>query len=1239
MSEHPYPGLRPFHRDESDIFFGREEQVDRLLEKLGEQHFIAVVGPSGYGKSSLVRTGLLAGLETGFLSSAGARWAIADMRPGDRPFARLAAALLEDSALEEAYGADFTDVDVGVASAFLEASLRRGPGSLQELLDDNPLSEGTRLLLLVDQFEEIIRYHQHGEEEAAAFVALLLKASQDERIYVLLTMRTDYLGHCAHFHGLPEAINKSLFLTPRLDREQLTEAIRLPAKVFDGEVEPALVTRLLNDAGDDPDQLPLLQHTLMRMWDSADDHALTLNHYLRLGGLKRALSDHAQEAYKELNENQQDIAQTLFRTLTEGGSDQRDTRRPVALAEVAEIAGVDAAEIAGIVEVFRKPGRNFLTPPVGTELNPDTVLDISHESLIRQWQTLNDWVTAEAESAEIYSRLERDARDWRDIGGALRVPPRLDMDLRWKEDEAPTSAWAARYGGDFDLAMEFLAASERRHREDEERERRKVEEERQRKEEARQRELDAARELAAERERAVQAESQRAETQARAAKRLGRLSIGLVVVVLLAAVAGLYAWTQQQVAESSEERRTTELFQSQLTHASLLARGEDFAAARSVLDQTRELDAKVSPERRHARNFLAWYVDLMGGESQQVYEGAGAPLFSVAVSSDGRILATSGEEGALVLFDVESGEVLQRLDGHIGDVNDVVFHPEGRWLASAGVDRQIIRWSLPAEAGPAEMLQTWEAPASVWALAVSPDGTLLASGSQDGAISLWQAETGELVRRLEGHSDVIAVGGIAFSPLGERLASASYDGTARVWDVATGESLSVLSKDTGVVDTVAFSPDGTTLATTSADRRIVLWDLESGQPLQMLMGHRNDVYSVGFLASPSPSRIGATGATGDVTLLVSTGRDRTLRVWDLESGLVLKVLQGHSASVSNLAVHAGRGEVEGVEAFTASNDGTVRRWDIAPSPFQRLVALPGSAWASAISPDGNSVAVGFESGALRVYSLPDGELLWERESAHIAGITRLGFNADGVLLASASLDDTAKLWAVGPDGSVEERQIFTGHTDSVNDLDFSPDGATLATASHDGKVGLFTVGTEEKQFFDAHDGRVVASVSFDGSGTRLLSVSIDGAARLWDVTTDPPIPTREFPKSADMLASVTFSPDGRSIAIAGRDQTVRVYSTHDAQPQHHLMGHESTVMRAIFSPDGQTLATVSADATVRLWDMATGGELFKLRLPTNQATTVPLWDFDFRCTPTGCWVAVPLTRGKLALYDLGRIYD
>jgi len=456
----PYPGLRPFRITESDIFFGRERQTDQLLQRLSVRRFLAVTGPSGCGKSSLVKAGMLPALNAGFLATAGPRWRVCQMRPGARPLARLAECLARPGVL----GPDRSGPG---DLPFVEAALRRGPLGLAEVVGESDALRGANLLVLVDQFEEIFRYREQTDrDEADAFVELLLTSAlrAELPIHVVITMRSDYLGDCALFQGLPEAINDGQYLTPRLTREECRSAIVGPAKVFGGEVDEVLVNRLLNDFGPDPDQLPLLQHALMRMWNRATSRAgiegrggprVTTADYESVGGLSRALSSHADEALAELSPEQLCIAQVMFRRLTERLHGKRDTRAPARFVDVAAVAGVDAASVAAVVEVFQRANRSFIT-------ESGEMLDISHESLIRQWETLARWVEQEAESAAMYRRLRETAHLWRQDKAGAWGEPDLGHAVRWRNQEKPTVAWASRYGDadDFPVAMSFLRASE-----------------------------------------------------------------------------------------------------------------------------------------------------------------------------------------------------------------------------------------------------------------------------------------------------------------------------------------------------------------------------------------------------------------------------------------------------------------------------------------------------------------------------------------------------------------------------------------------------------------------------------------------------------------------------------------------------------------------------------------------------------------------------------------------------------
>jgi hypothetical protein len=455
----PYPGLRAFESDEADIFFGRERQVDAMIDRLARCRLLAVTGASGCGKSSLVRAGLLEALEIGLLAAAGPIWRFAIMRPREHPMAELASALLE------ALGGDASME----ASALRRAALDRGPLSLVEELRERPLSEHANLLILVDQFEELFRYRDlASHEEAEAFVALLLAtAGQRELpIYIVLTMRSDFFGECARFEGLAEAVCESIYLCPRLSRDQIIAAIEGPARVFGGRIEPALAARIANDMGIDPDQLPLMQHALMRLWDEAllRDRAaplLRLDDYLAAGGLKASLSRHADEILAEVTRDTPGrtlIARHLFCLLT-AGEGARAVRRLAPVAEVAAVSEQPIEEVACVADAFRAPGRSLLMPPTDRPLTAETVLDITHESLIRQWDTLKEWNRREADSVRKYREAERNLQRWISGQAVLWQPQELRTLLHWRAQERPNAAWAARYGGPFSLLDKLLERS------------------------------------------------------------------------------------------------------------------------------------------------------------------------------------------------------------------------------------------------------------------------------------------------------------------------------------------------------------------------------------------------------------------------------------------------------------------------------------------------------------------------------------------------------------------------------------------------------------------------------------------------------------------------------------------------------------------------------------------------------------------------------------------------------------
>ena len=464
----PFPGLRPFEPDEDYLFFGREKEIDELLRRLRSTRFLSVVGTSGSGKSSLVRSGLIPSLYSGFMVSAGSSWRVAMFRPGEDPIRHLADALDESGVLGTQ-----DEKQERTSREFIETTLRRGSLGIVDAVQYARIPPKDNLLVVVDQFEELFRFRRsrqidNSRDDAIAFVNLLLDAANQTAlpIYVVLTMRSDFIGDCIDYPGLPDGVNNGQYLVPRMTRDQLRLAITGPIAVGGGQIAPRLVRRLLNDLGDNQDQLPVLQHALQRTWDYWAQHhqpgeSIDIDAYEAIGTLQNALSLHAEEAYQETSPPRgRQIAERMFKALTDTFTDPRGVRRPTSIRELAEICEATDAEVIEIVEIFRRPGRSFLMPPSTVPLDGRSIVDVSHESLMRRWTRLVAWADEDRLSAALYARLSQAARWYEEGSAGLWRNPELELGLRWKRDNRPTAAWARRYDDAFDRAMAFLDRSE-----------------------------------------------------------------------------------------------------------------------------------------------------------------------------------------------------------------------------------------------------------------------------------------------------------------------------------------------------------------------------------------------------------------------------------------------------------------------------------------------------------------------------------------------------------------------------------------------------------------------------------------------------------------------------------------------------------------------------------------------------------------------------------------------------------
>jgi len=462
----PFPGLRPFHTSEAHLFFGREGQSEEVLENLAKNKFVGVLGASGTGKSSLIYCGLLPTLYGGFLHNDRSKWKVVITRPGLNPIGNLA------KSIAETFGHSKSEEAIETDSYIDYALLKRTPDGIQNVINQYGLDSSENLLILVDQFEELFRYQYSSKDsnslnQSEHFVNLLINAVKQTElpIYVVITMRSDFIGDCSPYQGLTKLINDSHYLIPRMTRDDFRKAITGPVAVGGGRITDQLVQLLLNEMGNNPDELPILQHALMRTWDywiNNTNHTepIGINEYEAIGRLERALSVHANEAFDEINFDQKKICEIIFKSLTEKGADNRGIRRPTSVAELSRIAETIPSEVIKIAEVFRRKGRTFLTPAPGVELNEDSYIDISHESLMRVWDKLKTWVEDEAAAVKMYIRLADSAELYDQGKTSLWGPPDLQLAINWREKQQPNLAWASRYNPAFERTMVYLKTSE-----------------------------------------------------------------------------------------------------------------------------------------------------------------------------------------------------------------------------------------------------------------------------------------------------------------------------------------------------------------------------------------------------------------------------------------------------------------------------------------------------------------------------------------------------------------------------------------------------------------------------------------------------------------------------------------------------------------------------------------------------------------------------------------------------------
>ncbi|WP_416865473.1 MAG: High-affnity carbon uptake protein Hat/HatR [Imperialibacter sp.] len=980
----PFPGLRPFGVEESHLFFGREGQSDEVLVKLAENRFSAVLGSSGSGKSSLMYCGLIPTLYGGFMTQAGSNWKIVVLRPGGGPIDNLAESLVEKD--DEYSGLE--EEERLIRKTITATVLRSSSLGLVEAVKQLKKSEDENILILVDQFEELFRYKKtesmtSSQDESSAFVNLLMEAVHqfDEPIYVTITMRSDFIGECAVFPELTQMINDSHYLIPQMTRDQKRLAIEGPVAVGGGTIAPRLVQQLLNDVGDNPDQLPILQHSLMRTWSFwADNHreaeAMDIRHYNAIGTLKEALSQHANEAYDMLSKREKQICETMFKALTERGSENQGIRRPTKLSVIASIAGVTEDEVYRVVDKFREPGRSLLMPPHGKQLESETVIDISHESLMRIWTRLKSWLDEESRSAEMYLKLSESAGRYQEGRAGLWKMPDLQLALNWQEENRPTLVWGQRYNTAYERTIVFLETSKRAY-----------ETEQRNKELLQKRQIRRSRifalvlagaalvcifmmiyafilaaeatkqtVIAEQQAELAQKNADEAQIQSEAAQKSAKEANDQREKAELATTQAI-----EQKNEADQQRRNAEaatLLAEAARKDAVIAQEEAVKQA-TIANEQKDLAtaARVQADeaRKNAEDLRYQAIaQSMAIKTAQVKDTTRKTLIAMQAFNFFREYSNKPYNGDIYLglynaWTTENGADVVKWKGHTGGVKSVVYSKDGQNMYTAGSDGRVLKWSMSNDAR--EGIDVLPVPNTSVnrVVAVSPDEKYLAVGNED-HIQLIDLSNPQAPNLLDAHggtvydlvflpdaSGFVSVGTdgkiqrsnfssfsslaslnqpvkkLAISADGKTLAAGGSDGNVYLYNMANNSlQTTLVNADNIPITSVAFSRNGQFLAYGDQSGRIVIQDIVAKTTLAELNGHESSVSDLEF--------------NGLTTLLASSGWDKTAKLWVLNDIFGLPtILNDHGDYVNAVSFSP-----DGHYLATASNDKFLRVWPTKP---------------------------------------------------------------------------------------------------------------------------------------------------------------------------------------------------------------------------------------------------------------------------------------------------------------------
>ncbi|MEW5870615.1 MAG: protein kinase [Chloroflexota bacterium] len=1159
----PFKGLRAFSEADADDFFGRETLVHQLLARLGEggdlSRFLALIGPSGSGKSSVVKAGLIPALRRGALPGS-ENWFIVDMLPGSHPFEELEACLLR--------------VAVNPPESLLSQLKDSNRGLLRAVRRILPPDPSVELVLIVDQFEELFTLVTE-EADRALFLDNLANAILDERsrLRVIITLRADFTDRPLRYVDFGELLNRRFEFVLPLTPDELERSIVGPTQRVGLKLEKGLTSGMIRAVSGQPGALPLLQYALTELFEKRQGRTLTQKAYAEMGGVLGALGRRAETVFTSLDEGGQNAARQLFLRLVTLGEGIEDTRRRALRTELEMLVGSSAEDIQKSIEVF---GRSRLLSFDRDPLTRGATVEVAHEALIREWERLSNWLAENRADIRLERQLAAAAADWEQAGqdaSFLLTGARLAQFENWAEGTT-----LALLQGERDFLDASIAERDRQ-----------IVSERQRQ----QRELETAQRLA--------------ETERQSAARLrarnrviSAVGVVALVLALLAGFLGLKASTNAETAQSEAHLRATQQAAAEANftraEAQRLAAEANNALKSNADPQTiallsiRSLNLQYSPQGDEA---------LLGAAAlvypTQVITHA-APLNNARFSPDGRSVLLAGVDGFARLVELQTGQELRRFAIPQGYTVGV-FSPDGRLIATKSEENLLQIWD--AQSG--QELQRFTPTSYITHITFTKDSQSLLLGADDQTLHLLNVETAEETRQWELQESIhflfpsarkviiysreaslstlwdletdTALFTLDHSGKGMQAQSlsqdesryaASYDdGEIAVWDLTTGKLINQIASTGGMIFSIAFSSNGQLLLAGGADDILRILDIQTGQVL-----HRFVIGSTIFQAEFSPDGRLAMAMTENATSL-----------WEGEAHPRYPLLAGHSGYLSAVSFSP-----DGATLATADSEGQLRLWDIQSGVARWVVDGAGSInYGLEFSPDGRYLLTGNWDGAALLWGAQTGDLIRQYISDRLSVIQEVAFSPDGryFLAAGRTFERTtaALIWEAETGKEFRAFEMPVG----AYSVDYAPDGGSVLTANEDGIVRIWDVtrGELARQFTASAGNLNVGRFSPDGK--IILTAGNDGVARLWDALSGEEI--QHFTGHSDGIMHAAFSPDGKYVATASYDNTVRLWEVSNGQELRRYIGHTAGVENVTFSPDGKLLVSVADDATARLWDV------------------------------------------------------